>query len=247
MKKLTIAIDVDGVLRMNLETIVDLYNRNFNKNMTVDELKNYDVSVTFPEIERQTGVSASQWLFQDHSHEIFRDAPAYDRASSGIELLRNISDVVIITYQKSFTNKIDTIEFLEKNSIGYDGLYFTKDKSMLKCDWLVDDNPDNFIGCNAEYGALISAPYNMDVDLVELKKKSGCKDLVRFSNFSDFVDSIIGWICIYGETIDGSKFFASRCENEEEAAKLCRNLNALRGHSENGTKYYVVDRTFCFS
>lgn len=245
MKKTVIALDVDGVLRMNLGTISDIYNRNFGQNISEGDWKSYDVGVVLPEIEKQTGIPAAQWLFQDHSEEIFRDAPAYDRASACVAILRKIADVVIITYQRSMKNKIHTMEFLENNMIGYEGLYFTKDKSMLKCDWLVDDNPANFIGCNARCGALISAPYNMDADMVELKRLSGCEQLVRFASLSDFVDSIIGWLMVWGEKPDGSRFFVKRFDAADNmgAAAKCVEMNALH----DGNKYYIEDRTFSFS
>ena len=37
MKNFTIGIDVDGVLRDNLQIMVDLYNKEFNGNMTVND------------------------------------------------------------------------------------------------------------------------------------------------------------------------------------------------------------------
>lgn len=240
-KKLTIAVDVDGVLRYNLQTMLDLYNRTFGNDLIPDDIKSFDVSVSFPDIEKYLGEPASTWFFQKHSTEIFRDAPMMDRADSGMELLREIADVVVITYQKSFQNKIHTLEWLENNLIGYDGLYFTKDKSKLKCDWLVDDFPDNFVGCNAEHGALITAPYNVDIDLNELKKKSGCKDIVRFRDFRSFVDRMRMPFLVYGKKMDDSVIFTGGYDSREEAVANCVRLNSFASNYSNRTIYFIEE------
>lgn len=185
-KNLTIGIDVDGVLRDNLQIMVDLYNEEFNGNMTVDDVKDFRTEITFPTIEPTTGKTASEWFFQDHSKEIFLKAKRFPNVADDIKKLREIANVVIITYQKSLTNKMHTLLWLELNDIEYDGIIFMKDKTKFMCDVLVDDNDWNFIGSNAKYGALIYAPYNESESVQELKEKSNCKNIERYENLHDF-------------------------------------------------------------
>jgi len=187
-KRLTVAIDVDGVLRNNLQTMVDIYNKEFNDNKLVDDIKDFRTEVSFPKIESETGKTASYWLFQEHSKEMFLDAKPFECVREDIKRLRGIADVVIITYQKSFINKKHTLEWLEKNGIEYDGLMFIKDKTKLICDYLVDDNDWNFLGSNAVHGILIDAPYNKGKDTEEIRSNSNCSSIVRYKDLHSFVN-----------------------------------------------------------
>ena len=186
-KRFTIGIDVDGVLRDNLQIMVDLYNKEFDGKMTVDDIKDFRTEITFPTIQPLTGKTASEWFFQDHSNEIFLHANPFSNVAEDIKTLRDVANVVIITYQKTLLNKTQTLEWLEKNGIEYDGIIFMKDKTKFLCDILVDDNDWNFIGSNASYGVVINAPYNISKDLSDIKESSNCKDMARFNNLHEFV------------------------------------------------------------
>ena len=138
-----------------------------------------------------TGKTASEWFFQDHSNEIFLQANPFSKVAEDIKTLREVANVVIITYQKTLLNKIQTLDWLYKNGIEYDGIIFMKDKTKFLCDILVDDNDWNFIGSNASYGALINAPYNKCKSLHDLKQTSNCKDMERFNSLHEFVVNFI--------------------------------------------------------
>jgi uncharacterized HAD superfamily protein len=188
MEKFTIGIDVDGVLRDNLQIMVDLYNKEFNGSMTVDDIKDFRTEITFPTIEATTGKTASEWFFQDHSKEIFVKASAFDNVAEDIKRLREIANVVIITYQKTILNRMQTLCWLELNGIEYDGLIFMKDKTKFICDYLVDDNDWNFLGSNAKHGILINAPYNKEKSVEDILKSSNCESLVRYKNLHEFTE-----------------------------------------------------------
>lgn len=188
MKNLTIGIDVDGVLRDNLQIMVDLYNNEFDGNMTVEDIRDYRTEITFPVIEATTGKTASEWFFQDHSNEIFLKSSPFDHVAEDIKKLREIANVVIITYQKSVLNKLQTLCWLEINGIEYDGLIFMKDKTKFICDYLIDDNDWNFIGSNAKHGILIDAPYNDGKSIDNILDSSNCESIVRYKNFHDFAN-----------------------------------------------------------
>lgn len=186
MKNLTIGIDVDGVLRDNLQIMVDLYNEHFNDNKDVSDVKDFRTEITFPKIESETGMSSSHWFFQLHSDEIFLDAKPFDKVKEDIKRLSEIANIIIITYQKSVNNKKQTLDWLEKNGIEYDGIVFIKDKTKLICDYLIDDNDWNFIGSNAKHGILIDAPYNKNKKTEEILYTSNCESLVRYKNLHEF-------------------------------------------------------------
>ena len=76
--------------------------------------------------------------------------------------------------------------WLNEHGIEYDGICFLKNKTLLHTDFLVDDNPFNFWGCNVKHGVLIDAPYNIDEDVNELKNTGNAKTLMRFATLLDF-------------------------------------------------------------
>ena len=194
MKDFTIGIDVDGVLRDNLQIMVDLYNENFKKNKEVSDIKDFRTEITFPDIEPVTGKTASEWFFQDHSKEIFLNAKPFYNAVEDIKKLRELANVVIITYQKSLVNRMHTLCWLEINGIEYDGLIFMKDKTKFICDYLIDDNDWNFLGSNAKHGILIDAPYNEGKSVDDICNSSNCESIVRYKNLHEFTED---FCCLY--------------------------------------------------
>jgi 5'(3')-deoxyribonucleotidase len=114
-------------------------------------------------------------------------AKPFEHASEDIMELRKIGKVIIVTYQKTILNKVQTLEWLDKNGIKYDGIVFAKDKSIVECDYFIDDNDWNFNGCKASHGILINAPYNQNLNLEELMRKTYCKEIIRFNSLHDFV------------------------------------------------------------
>ena len=116
-KNLTIAIDVDGVLRDNLGEMVNLYNKEFNDNKKVEEITEFKTELSFPRILQESGVTSSQWFFQNHSKELFVDAKPFANVAEDIKILQEYGKVIIVTYQKSYLNKHQTLEWLEKNGI----------------------------------------------------------------------------------------------------------------------------------
>ena len=188
MKDFTIGIDVDGVLRDNLQIMVDLYNENFKKNKEVSDIKDFRTEITFPDIEPITGKTASEWFFQDHSKEIFLNASPFYNVAEDIKRLRELANVVIITYQKSLVNRMHTLCWLEINGIEYDGLIFIKDKTKFICDYLIDDNDWNFLGSNAKHGILIDAPYNEEKSVDDICSSSNCESIVRYKNLHEFTE-----------------------------------------------------------
>lgn len=185
----TFAIDCDEVLRALLDNMVALYNEEFNDNINRDDIKEFNVELSFPRIKEETGISASEWFFQKNGYRLFACSPALPNVKEAIDKLRKHGQVIIVTYQKTFKNKMDTLMWLNEHGIEYDGICFLKNKTLLHTDWLIDDNPFNFWGCNAKHGVLIDAPYNKDVDVEELWfNDTNCiEPLRRFNSLIEFV------------------------------------------------------------
>lgn len=186
-KRCTFAIDVDEVLRALLGNMVSLYNDAFGENLQYDDVKEFKVEKSFPKIQESTGMTASHWFFQEHSEELFAKSAAFPGIKQDIETLQQYGDVIIVTYQKSYKNKMDTLDWLERHGIIPEGICFLKDKTLLHTTYLIDDNDYNLIGCNAKIGILIDAPYNKGVDLDELWEKNNCEKMYRYGSLHEFV------------------------------------------------------------
>ena len=185
---ITFGIDCDEVLRSLLNGMVSLYNEKFSENMTRDEVRDFNVEVSFPKIKEMTGKTSAEWFFQEHGQELFLKSPALPGINQAIQKLRKYGQVIIITYQKTYQNKLDTLNWLINNKVEVDGLCFLKNKTLLHVDYLLDDNWWNFLGSNADTGVLITAPYNEDIAVDELIEKSNCKKMYRFSSLEEFAD-----------------------------------------------------------
>ena len=191
MKKPTIAIDVDGVLRDNLEIMVDMYNHEFNLDMKPSDVREFKTEVSFPLIKERLNISASDYFFKCRAKEIFLDAPAYPHVLDDVERLKEVADVIIITYQKDYTNKRYTLDWLDKKGIEPNGICFLRDKTVVHCDALIDDNDWNFIGTHVGTSVLVKQPYNEDVDLNEFIAETNSKQLIRVDSLHDFTNKFL--------------------------------------------------------
>lgn len=187
-KRPTIAIDVDGVLRNNLGIMVDLYNRVCRTSMKPEDVKDFLTEISFPLIPDILGIKSSEYFFNMRAKEVFLDAPAYPNVKEDIERLKAVADVIIITYQKDYTNKRYTLEWLEKNGIEPNGICFLRDKTVVHCDALIDDNDWNFLGTHVGTSVLVTQPYNDKVALDSLITKTNSKQLIRVNSFHDFTE-----------------------------------------------------------
>lgn len=186
-RKLRIGIDIDGVLRDNVGIMVDIYNLYFNEKLRYEDVKQYNVEETFPRISQELHMKSSHWFFQEHSKEIFEDAPAYPHVTEDIKTLQEYADVYIISYQKSYKNKMQALKWLEEHDINPKGIIFLKNKELFDCDVLIDDNDWNFNDSHASVGILIDAPYNINRSLEDIQK-TGPQIMMRCSNLHEFVN-----------------------------------------------------------
>ena len=184
-------VDVDDVLRSLVPHMVEIYNKEFNENMTHDDVRVYYVNQSFPKVKERYG-DVPYWFFQTHGHELFLESEPVKGAVEAVNKLRDYGTVEIVTKQRSTENKVDTLKWLDKVGVTYDSVSFVTHKSIVCCDYFIDDFHENFIGCGSEgaTGILINAPYNMDIDLSVLKPYTGFYRILRYNSLADFVNDI---------------------------------------------------------
>ncbi len=186
-KKLKIAVDCDEVLRCTVQGMLNLYNKNFNKSMKKEDVTTFDVAITFSDIPEKTGLRAADWLFGTHSRELFfENAKSFPGADWAIEELKKYGDVMILSSQKTYENKRDTLDFLHREGFDTRNVCFLNDKSIVDCDIMIDDNPDYFKDCKAKVCVLITAPYNKDLDLKTISDSCNCEKVLRFDSLFSF-------------------------------------------------------------
>lgn len=186
MKEFTFAIDCDEVLRDNIINMLEVYNKEYNDNKTVEDIFDFDVDKVFTKVKETTGASASKYFFEQHSKEVFSDAVPMPFAKEAVDILRKYGKVIVVTYQKNTENRYRTLKWLDDNNILYDGICFLRDKTLVHADYLIDDNDWNFYGCNCKHGILISKQYNKYISCTDLKNKSNCKTMDKFTSLYEF-------------------------------------------------------------
>lgn len=194
-RKNKFVIDVDDVLRNLVPNMVRLYNKEFGLETTHEDIKDYRLDTSFPKL-KENGYLAAEWFFMEHGHELFLESEAIEKSVEAITRLKQYGTIHIVTKQRYLLSKLYTIQWLDKNDILYDSLSFVEDKSIVGCDFFIDDYQENFVGCGKKgaIGILIEAPYNKDVDLAELKKKTNFEEIIRYESLSAFADDIESFI-----------------------------------------------------
>lgn len=190
-EKLRFLVDVDDVLRGLCQSMLNVYNKEFNDNKKDEDVKVYFVNVSYPKVVEKYG-DATKWFFQTHGHELFYGSDALQGAAEAVKTLREFGTVQIVTKQRSTENKIDTLKWFDKVGIEYDSISFVKDKSVVCCDFFIDDYHENFVNCGGDgaIGVIINRPYNENVNLEELRKKTNFSRIIRYDSILDFANDL---------------------------------------------------------
>ena len=161
----TFKIDIDGVLRNIIYSLCEIYNKEFGTNIKPEEVYRYKVDESFPLVKEKLGISAVEYFFENNGRQIFLMSPKIKNVSEAINKLHKAGHhIIIVTYQRSYENKIDTLDWLKHNSIYYDDICFTDKKYLINADYLIDDNLQ-FLNDQEKYDKnvkciCIKAPYN---------------------------------------------------------------------------------------
>ena len=162
--KTTFVVDLDGVLRDIFSQMIKLYNNEFGENMKPEDVKDYDVEVSFPKAHAAYG-SSYHYFFEKHADYVFLLCPPMKGAVEAIKRLKEYGKVVIATIQPTTHNKILALKWLDKWGVSYDEIRFVDKKVGIDCDYFIEDYPKNMEGAGG-LKILIDATYNQGVDEV---------------------------------------------------------------------------------
>lgn len=153
-----IKIDIDNTIR-NIEIrMLAVYNSTFNESLTVNDIKYYDVNMSFPKCD-----NAQHFFFNSGwTDYIFNSGIPMNGAIEGLELLKELGhEIIIVSYQPNIHHQQITLDWLKKYHIPYDAVVFVnkEDKTLVNADYIIDDNP-KFLDADPAKKVCIDWAYN---------------------------------------------------------------------------------------
>lgn len=160
MKKLTVLVDMDGVLENLSEEWVKVLNERYGTTASHSDVREWDIAAAFPT------------LTSEQVYEIPHEDAIYYRLrpqEGAPEYLRRIKDdghdvyVVTSTTYDIMAVKMTEALFRYYPFLTWNDVIITANKQMIKGDVLIDDAQHNLEG--GEYAKILfTAPYNEDYD-----------------------------------------------------------------------------------
>lgn len=179
-----IKIDIDGVLRNTFKRMAEIYNLEFDEKLNYKNIKEYSVDKIFPRIKRELNLSASYWIFQKHSYNVFFGAEMFSDVKKSIDKLIDAGHYVsIVSYQQTYINMKHTLMWLNFHDIKFHNISFTDKKYLVAGDYLIDDNV-KFLEDEEKYGSGIPIMIKRSYNSSEKRFKS-------YNSLNDFVDEFL--------------------------------------------------------
>ncbi|MFY4777404.1 5' nucleotidase, NT5C type [Metabacillus sp. RGM 3146] len=152
-----IAIDMDEVIADFIPKHIALFNREYNENITVEDLKGKKLRELRPKLKEEIMNYLTEPAF-------FRDLAVIKDSQEVIKELSEHYEIFITTaameYPTSFTAKYEWLKehFSFLNDMNF---VFCGDKSIIHADYLIDDNIRHFKRFSGQ-GILFTSPHNMN-------------------------------------------------------------------------------------
>jgi 5'-nucleotidase len=157
-RRITIAVDMDGVLADTETHFIKYYEEESGEKVNRNSLLGIPENIAFPD---KTAVRRYV-----HTPGFFRTLPLIRGSVSAIKKLTEEFDVFIVSAAMEFPLSLfEKKQWLEEHFpfISWKNIVFCGDKSIIKADYLIDDhikNLDNFSGTPL----LFSASHNVNVN-----------------------------------------------------------------------------------
>ena len=174
-----IMCDIDDVLNNLMEKTIELYNSRYNKSLKVVDLTSYNFIDCLP----REDTDAILTLFKDK--KLWNSLSPVAGASNGLKTLIKQGHQVYLATATNPVNFAWKVEWCERHFpfIHADNIIRVVDKSLLKCDVIIDDYMENLIG-NTAYKVCVNKPWNRD------EKKDFIYDIRRAHNWKEIVSAI---------------------------------------------------------
>ena len=174
-----ICVDCDGVLNNLTERVLEIYNERTSKDIRISDITDYNFYDCLPK-EDAYGIIE---LFKEK--ELWDSLTPSNDSPCGIKTLIQEGHRIIIATATNPINFQWKVEWIKKYYpfINPDDIIRITDKSLLKCDVMIDDYLENLISNICER-IVINKPWNQD------KNKTFAYDIYRANNFKDVINII---------------------------------------------------------
>jgi 5'-nucleotidase len=154
-----LAIDQDQVLADLLGEWVARYNYDYNDNLKPDDVIHWNWDGL---VKPECGDKIYSYL---DDPELFENLPIIDGSQQVVEELSKYYEIFVVTAPWNAENVVPKSKWLKQHFdfIPETNYVFTRNKSIVYADWLLDDKAQNFVGFSGT-GLLFDAPHNRDVD-----------------------------------------------------------------------------------
>jgi 5'-nucleotidase len=154
-----ICVDMDEVMADTLAEYLRRYNQTFDEEVTPEDLAGIDLWKSAP-VDRQQQLRA--FLDAEDFFEVLDVIPGAQRV---LQLLSARFEIYIATQAMVIPNSLGPkYRWLQRHFsfIPFAHYVFCGDKSVLRADYLIDDQPRNLLGFEGQ-GLLYTAPHNLAV------------------------------------------------------------------------------------
>lgn len=179
-RKITVAIDMDDVMIDLIGAWTCWLNGKYGTNVKPEDVTNWDICRFFPSL------SVKQVFEPIRTDKFWRTVKPVDGAIATIRrLIDDGFNVVVCTasHYKSIAPKYEYVIKKYFPFIGYDDIVVTHKKQLIRCDIMIDDNPDNLLGDNLCEKFVMSCPHNQSCDA----QKSG---FIRVDSWADIYQRV---------------------------------------------------------
>lgn len=176
---MTIVCDVDNVLNDLQDVVVDIFNKCYGKEYTLDDFTDYNVENVLP---LQEAINMKKIYGQIGLYNAIKPIPG---AQDGLQKLIDaghkvylVSDVIPNTYGEKVDWLNHFFPFIDNSHI-----IAMKHKQLLKCDIMIEDNMHTLLS-GVNYGRVcMDYPWNRCAN-------DWAYDIYRCSNWDEIVDAV---------------------------------------------------------
>lgn len=155
--KQRIAVDMDQVLVDLITPWLDRYNNDYNDTLEPSDVTSWNFCHI---VKPECGKKIYEYL---DDQELFRTLPLMEDSQEVLLELSKQYELFVVTAPWNPDNMATKFRYLQKyfSFIPESNYVFTRNKSIVNADWLIDDKPDNLLGFQG-VGILFDAPHNQN-------------------------------------------------------------------------------------
>ena len=179
MYKKRVALDLDGVIWDLVKPWVSEYNKKYNDNIQIEDIKEYILSNT---LTKATPEELSAILLEDG---FWDKVLPFSNSYEYLEKLNNEFEIYIATktdyklYEIKVKRLLELFPFIKQDQI-----ICIYNKIILDVDWLVDDYEDNLLG--GKFNKIIlDASYNRNIPYSNWYRAKDLKDVYNIIKYGD--------------------------------------------------------------